>query len=93
MSALHHLGEDGISGNSSALPGRKSCYRHLHLHLRQRWLKHSDFAPNSLLINILPTSPTGSIFCGDFRLSPPMFSRFYEQGEGEGGAPLLKFVD
>ena len=34
--------------------------------------------------NILPASPMGSISCADFRLSPPVFSIFYDQGEGEG---------
>src|ERR1017187_5712615 len=92
MSVLHHLGEDGISGSSPAPPGRKYCY--LHLIFRRCCLKHSNFAPNSLLLNILPTSSMGSIFCGDFRLSPPVFSIFYGQGgEGEGGAPLMKFLD
>ena len=62
MSVLHHLGEDGISGNSPAPPRRKYCY--LHLIFRRCCLKHSNFAPNSLLLNILPTSPMGSIFCG-----------------------------
>src|ERR1019366_4188245 len=52
-------------------------------------LKHAHPAPNSLRLKILPASPTGSIFCPDFRLSPTMFSIFYEQGGGgRGGAPL-----
>jgi hypothetical protein len=91
MSVHNYLGEERISGDSPALPGRKSCY--LHYNLRRCCLKQSHIAPNSLLLNILTTSPMGSIFCGDFRLSPPVFSRFYEQGGGGGGAPLLKFVD
>src|ERR1035441_9986071 len=47
--------------------------------------------PNPLFRNTLPLSPTRSIFCADFRLSPPVFSIFYEQGEGEGGATLPQF--
>jgi hypothetical protein len=39
-----------------------------------------------LRLNILPASLTGSIFCADFRLSPPVFSIFYEQGGGGRGA-------
>src|ERR1039458_20025 len=86
MSVLHHLGEDGLSGNSPAPHRRKDCY--LRLIFLRCCLKHSNFAPNSLLLNILPTSPMGSIFCADFRLSPPVFSIFYGQGgRGEGGAP------
>jgi len=93
MSALHHLGEDGISGNSSALPGRKSCYRHLHLHLRQRWLKHSDFAPNSLLINIYLQVQPAQYFAATFAFRPLCFQDFTSRGRGGGGAPLLKFMD
>ena len=75
-----HLGEDGISGNSPALCGRNPCY--FRLNLRGCRLNHSNPATNSLWLNILPASQTGSIFCADFRLSSPMFSIFYEQGEG-----------
>src|ERR1039457_697012 len=39
--------------------------------------------PKFFELNILPISPTDTIFCADFRLSPPMFSIFYEEG-GEG---------
>ena len=86
MSVLHHLREDGMSGNSPTLLGSNSCC--LHLNRRRCCLKHSNFAPNSLLLNILPTSPMGSIFCGDFRLSPPVFSIFYGQGgRGRGARP------
>ena len=86
-----HLREDGISANSPAPPKRKrGC---LHPSRRRCSLKYSNFAPNSLLLNLLPTTPMGSIFCGDFRLSPPVFSIFYEQGGGEGARPHLKFVD
>jgi hypothetical protein len=50
---------------------------------------HASLGLNSLRLNILPTSPTGSIFCADFRLSPPVFSIFYGQGgRGEGARPL-----
>src|ERR1017187_213813 len=41
---------------------------------------HANPTHNSMRLNILPTSPTGSIFCPDFRLSPPVFSIFYEEG-------------
>ena len=37
---------------------------------------------NSLRINILHISLTGSIFYAAFRLSPPVFSIFYEHGGG-----------
>ena len=80
----NHLKEDGVYCNSPALRGRN--YDYFHLNLRGRRLNHSNSAPNPLRLNILPTSPTGSIFCGDFRLSPPVFSRFYEQG----GAPATQ---
>src|SRR5664279_3274630 len=44
-----------------------------------------SFVPPKLFEwNILPISQTGSIFCRDFRLSPPMFSVFYKQ-TGRGG--------
>jgi len=78
------LEEDGVYCISPAFHGRKhyGCSR---LNLRGRRLNHSNSALNPLQLNILPTSPTGSIFCGDFRLSPPVFSIFYEQGGGGGG--------
>src|ERR1017187_8721522 len=88
VNSRDRLGEDGISGNSPALGGRNPCY--FRLNLRECRLNQSDPAPNSLRLRILPTSPMGSGFYADFRLSPPLFSGFYEQGgEGEGGAPLL----
>ena len=83
MSVLRHFGEVVISGNSPPPPGRKYCC--LHLIFRRCCLTHSNFSPNPLLLNILPTSPMGSIFYGDFRLSPPVFSIFYEQGGGGRG--------
>jgi hypothetical protein len=76
-----HLKEDGVYGNSPALRGR-NYYRCSRPNLRGLRLKRPGRAHNSLRLNILPASLTGSIFCGDFRLSPPVFSRFYEQGEG-----------
>ena len=46
---------------------------------------HAFSAHNSLRLNILPATPASSIFCRDFRLSPPMLSIFYgHRGEGEG---------
>jgi hypothetical protein len=78
-----HLKEDGVFCNSPALHGRKYCY--FHLNLRARRLNLANPGYNSLRLNILPASPTGSIFCADFRLSPPVFSIFYEQGGGGGG--------
>src|ERR1039457_5858445 len=82
----HHLKKDGFYRISPAFHGRNyyGCFR---LTLGGRRLNHSNSAPNPLRLNILPTSPTGSIFCADFRLSPPVFSIFYGQGgRGEGGA-------
>ena len=80
-----HPKEDGIYCQSPALKGRD----YFHLKLRGSRLNYSNPAPNPLRLNILPASPTGSIFCADFRLSPPMFSIFYEQGgRGGGCAPL-----
>jgi hypothetical protein len=61
MNTRGHLGEDGISGNSPALCGRNPCY--FRLNLRGCRLNHSNPATNSLWLNILPASPTGSIFC------------------------------
>jgi hypothetical protein len=44
-----------------------------------------EWAPKFFEFNLLPISPTGLIFCADFRLSPLMFSIFYGwQGRGEG---------
>src|ERR1022692_2835474 len=67
-------------------------------HLRSRFSTHlsaktpvlpQKIRPKSLFRNILPLTSTRSIFCADFRLSPPMFSIFYEhRGRGRGGAPL-----
>src|ERR1035441_4170534 len=73
MSVLHHLGEDGISGSSPAPPGRKYCY--LHLIFRRCCLKHSNFPPNSLLLNILRRlSP----------FAPCVFKILRAGGEGRG---------
>src|ERR1017187_10458451 len=69
--------------DSPALNDR-SC-RYLERTVPKQPLKHANPGPNSLRFNILPTSLTGSIFCPDFRLSPPMFSIFYELGGGGGG--------
>src|ERR1035441_7895406 len=76
-----HPKEDGIYCQSPALKGRD----YFHLKLRGSRLNYSNPAPNTLRLNILPASATRSIFCADFRLSPPMFSIFYEQGGGGGG--------
>ena len=78
-----HLKQDGVFCNSPALRGRSS--RYFDFNLRGRRLNHANPEPNSLRLNILPASLTGSIFCADFRLSPPVFSRFYGQGGGGGG--------
>ena len=78
------LEEDGVYCISPAFHGR-SYYGCSRLNLRGRRLNHSNSAPNPLRLNILPTSPTGSIFCANFRLSPPVFSIFYEQGAGGRG--------
>src|SRR5271166_2523791 len=46
---------------------------------------HANSAHNPLRFNILPASHMGSIFYGDFRLSPRMFPIFYDQtGRGRG---------
>ena len=79
------LEEDGVYCNSPAFHGH-NCYGCSCLNLRGRRLNHSNPEPNPLRINILQISPTNPIFCGDFRLSPPVFSRFYEQG----GAPATQ---
>src|ERR1017187_8668620 len=80
------LKEDGAYWDSPAFHGH-NC-RLLDRNVRRHPLKHAHPAANSLPLNILPTSLTGSIFCGDFRLSPPVFSIFYGQGgRGRGGAP------
>jgi hypothetical protein len=81
------LKEDGAYCDSPAFHGH-NC-RLLDRNVRRHPLKHAHPAPNSLPLNILPTSLTGSIFCGDFRLSPPVFSIFYGQGGGGGGARPL----
>ena len=78
-----HLKDYDAYCDSPALNDR-SC-RYLERTVPRQPLKHANPQPNSLRLNILPTSPTGSIFCADFRLSPPMFSIFYEQGGGGGG--------
>ena len=39
---------------------------------------------NPLLVNILPATLVASIFCRDFRLSPPIISIFYRGRGGEG---------
>ena len=78
-----HLKEDGVYCDSPALRGRNYCY--FHLNLRGCSPNLANPAHNSLRLNILPASPTGSIFCADFRLSPIVFSIFYEhRGRGEG---------
>jgi hypothetical protein len=82
-----HLKEDGVFCNSLALRGRSSCY--FDFKLRGRRLNHANPEPNSLRFNIVPASLTGSIFCADFRLSPPVFSRFYEHRGGGGGSIRL----
>src|ERR1017187_5345644 len=66
-------------------------------HLRSRFSTHlsaktpvlpQKIRPKSLFRNILPLTSTRSIFCADFRLSPPMFSIFYEhRGRGRGVRP------
>src|ERR1039457_1482409 len=81
------LKEDGAYCDSPAFHGH-NC-RLLDRNVRRHPLKHAHPAANSLPLNILPASLTGSIFCGDFRLSPPVFSIFYEEGgRGRGGAPV-----
>src|ERR1017187_1539776 len=45
----------------------------------------------SLFRNILRVTPTRSIFCADFRLSPSVFSIFYEQGGGGRPPPNAFF--
>jgi hypothetical protein len=86
-----HLKEDGVFCNSLALRGRSSCY--FDFKLRGRRLNHANPEPNSLRLNIVPASLTGSIFCADFRLSPPVFSRFYEhRGGGRGALPVCQHM-
>src|ERR1019366_205093 len=70
-------------------------------HLRSRFSTHlpatppvrpQKIRPKSLFRNILPVTPTRSILCADFRLSPPVFSIFYEQGGGGRGVrPIRPF--
>ena len=86
-----HLMEDGIYCQSPALRGRNYCY--FHINIRVRRLNRSNYAPNPLRLNILPISHTGSIFCPDFRLSPPVFSRFYEQGGGGAQRPQFPILE
>src|ERR1039458_752777 len=67
-------------------------------HLRSRFSTHlpantpvhpQKIRPKSLFRNILPVTLSRSIFCSDFRLSPPMFSIFYEhRGRGGGVRPI-----
>ena len=71
-----HLKEDGSRCNLPALRGPRL--------LPPTPLNRASLGLNSLWINHLPVSPTGSILCADFRLSPPVFSGLYGQGEGEG---------
>lgn len=42
---------------------------------------------NPLLVNILPATLVASIFCRDFRLSPPIISIFYRGRGGGRGTP------
>jgi hypothetical protein len=87
-----HLKEDGVCCDSPALRGRNYCF--FRLNLRGRRLKCSYSSPNSLRLNIVPISPTGSIFYGDFRLSPPVFSGLYEhRGRGEGVRPYSTTIN
>ena len=87
-----HLKQDGVFCNSPALRGLSSCY--FDFQLRGRSLNQANPAHNSLPFNILPTTPMGSIFYGDFRLSPPVFSVFYEhRGRGRGSIRLSAHRD
>ena len=53
-----------------------------------RFHRSSDDSPpviipsNSLRLRILRITPLVTGICADFRLSPHVFSRFYEQGGG-----------
>ena len=86
-----HRKEDGVYCNSPAPRGR--TYFHVRPKLRQRRQNSANPVPNSLRLNILPASLTGSIFCADFRLSPPVFSRFYEQrGGGRGALSICQHI-
>ena len=84
-----HRKEAGVYCDLPALRGRKYCY--FRPNLRQRRQNFANPARKSLRLNILPASLTGSIFCPDFRLSPPVFSRFYEYRGGGGRAPIEAF--
>jgi enamine deaminase RidA (YjgF/YER057c/UK114 family) len=86
--ACDHLkqGEDGVYLDSPALRRQSFCYSHLKA-CRSR-LDPANSAHNSFALNHIPISATGSILCADFRLSPPVFSRLYEQ-PGGGGTDLL----
>src|ERR1017187_10244765 len=77
------LKEDGAYCDSPAFHGH-NC-RLLDRNVRRHPLKHAHPAANSLPLNILPTSLTGSRFCGDFPLFPPWFLYFFGAGGGGGG--------
>jgi|ERR1035438_3046462 hypothetical protein len=85
---LDRLQEDGTNCISPTFHGR--ICRYFDLNVRRHPLKHAHSAPNSLRLNILSTTPAPSIFCADFRLSPPVFSIFYEHGGGGGGGALIE---
>src|ERR1039457_6165056 len=82
--ACDHLkqGEDGVYRDSPALRRQSFCYSHLKA--RRSRLDPANSAHNSFALNHIPITATGSILYAAFRLSPPMLSRLYEQGEGEG---------
>jgi len=83
----NHLAEDGISRNTSRfrsnfrrrrLPTTLNCRPKMAHRVR-------NLCSNSLRIYYLPATPKSLILCADFRLSPLMFSIFYERGGGERG--------
>jgi hypothetical protein len=89
-STCNHLAEDGISRNSCRYPSNFHSRSLPTARLRRPEMAQCVRNPpsNSCRINLLPATPTDLILCVDFRLSPLMFSIFYEQrGRGEGTQP------
>ena len=88
-----HLKQDGVCCNLNIFfHGCRLTRTHPFLPIWNE--KVDNKRRNSLRLNIVPISPTGSIFYGDFRLSPPVFSGFYEhRGRGEGVRPYSTTVN
>jgi hypothetical protein len=76
--------EDGVCCNLHSFRVRGLMRTHPFLPI---WNENVANKRRTLRLNIVPISPTGSIFYGDFRLSPSVFSVFYEHRGGGGGRP------